>query len=186
MHLPLALNEQLPLRTGRLVLVPLDPSHATDLAAMLADPVVMTWFPRPMTLPESEQWLRRTIDRYAAHGTGLWAVLRADGGTRAFLGDSGLQVRSFGGRTHLELGYHFARHAWQQGYATEAARACVALAFRHTAVEEVIALIRPENEPSRRVARKVPMRPAGAVLHAGLVHDVWRVTRQTPGGKPIQ
>lgn len=179
MQLPLTLNDRLPVRTGRLVLAPLDASHLPDLAAMLADPVVMTYFPRPMTLPESEQWLRRTIDRYATHGTGLWAVLRDGDGGPAFLGDCGLQVRNFGGRAHVELGYHFARHAWHQGFATEAARACVALAFRHTDVEEVVALIRPENTPSRAVARRLGMVPEGTVLHAGLVHDTWHLGRET-------
>ncbi len=153
---------------------------------MLADPVVMRWFSRPMTRPESGQWLRRTIDRYHTHGTGLWAVLREDADGPVFLGDCGLQVRAFGGRTHLELGYHFARHAWHQGYATEAARACVALAFDHSDAAAIVALIRPENEPSRRVARRLGMLPEGAVLHAGLVHEAWHITRDRAGGFTLQ
>jgi RimJ/RimL family protein N-acetyltransferase len=181
MQLPLSLNDRLPLRTERLVLEPLDLGHLRDLAAMLADPIVMTYFPRPMTLPESEQWLRRTIERYQLHGTGLWAVLREREGHREFLGDCGLQVRAFGGRTHVELGYHFTRKAWGQGLATEAARASVGLAFRHTDAAEVIALIRPENGPSQRVARRLGMTVQGAVLHAGLVHDVWHLAREAAG-----
>jgi len=178
MQLPLQLHRQLPLRTARLRLVELDFSHLAPLAAMLADPVVMRYFPRVMTAAETEQWLRRTIDRYRQHGTGLLAVLRDDEGAPAFLGDCGLQVRNFAGQRHLELGYHFTRAAWGRGYATEAARACVALALRHGDVPDVVALIRPENGPSIGVARRVGMRRAGCVLHAGLVHDIWRVTRR--------
>jgi RimJ/RimL family protein N-acetyltransferase len=180
MQFPLRLNEHLPLRTERLVLVPLDLSHLDPLAAMLADPLVMRHFPRVMTRVESEQWLRRTIDRYRQHGTGLLAVLRDSGGAgpAEFLGDCGLQVRAFGGQTHLELGYHFTRQAWGHGYATEAARACVALGLRQVAVDEVVALIRPENGASQGVARRVGMRPAGAVLHAALVHDIWHASRE--------
>ncbi len=186
MLLPLTLNEQLPLRTARLLIAPLELAHLDDLAAMLADPVVMACFPRPMTRPESEQWLRRSIERYRLHGSGLWAVLRERAGKTVFLGDCGVQVRTFGGRTHLELGYHFARHAWRQGFATEAAQACLALAFRHTDAEEIVALIRPENEASRRVARRLGMTPSGAVLHGGLVHDTWRAHRRPPGGLALQ
>jgi RimJ/RimL family protein N-acetyltransferase len=186
MQLPLTLNDTLPVRTDRLILAPLDLAHLPDLAAMLADPVVMTYFPRAMTLPESEQWLRRTIERYGTHGTGLWAVLRDEAGGPVFLGDCGLQVRAFGGGTHLELGYHFARHAWHRGLATEAARACVALAFRHTDVNEVVALIRPENGPSQGVARRLGMVPEGTVLHAGLVHDVWHLARGAAGELALQ
>jgi RimJ/RimL family protein N-acetyltransferase len=178
MQLPLQLHEQLPLRTPRLRLVELDLSHLPALAAMLADPVVMRYFPRVMTTDETEQWLRRTIDRYRQHGTGLLAVIQNDEGGPVFLGDCGLQVRTFGGQLHLELGYHFTRRAWGHGYATEAARACVAYALRHSDVADVVALIRPENGPSIGVARRVGMTRAGCVLHAGLVHDVWRVTRR--------
>jgi RimJ/RimL family protein N-acetyltransferase len=178
MHLPLRLLGHLPIRTERLLLTSLDATWLDALAAMLADPVVMTYFPRPMTRPESEYWLRRNTERYELHGTALFAVLREQCGGPTFLGDCGLVVRRLGGQTHLELGYHFAAHAWGQGYATEAARACLALGFRHTTAPEIIALIRPENLPSRRVAQRLGMRVCGAVLHAALVHDVWSVTRE--------
>ena len=179
LQLPLQLRQQLPLRTPRLRLVELDLTHLPALAAMLADPVVMRYFPRVMTMAESEQWLRRTIDRYRQHGTGLLAVMQDGEHETAFLGDCGLQVRAFEGQVHLELGYHFTRAAWGHGYATEAARACVSLALRHSEVSDVVALIRPENGPSMGVARRIGMSRAGCVLHAGLVHDVWRLTRRT-------
>lgn len=186
MQLPFRLHEHLPLRTERLVLAPLDPAHLPALAAMLADPIVMRHFPRVMTLAEAGQWLRRTVERYQEHGTGLLAVLRDDGDTTTFLGDCGLQIRAFGGRTHLELGYHFRRDAWGRGYATEAARACVALGLRHTDADEIVALIRPENVPSQGVARRLGMRPDGAVLHAALPHDVWRTQREGFAGDTLQ
>jgi RimJ/RimL family protein N-acetyltransferase len=178
MLLPLTLHEHLPLRTRRLLLVELDLSHLPALAAMLADPVVMRYFPRVMSMVETEQWLRRTVDRYRQHGTGLLAVLSNQDDPPVFLGDCGVQVRPFEGRLHLELGYHFARRSWGKGYATEAARACVTLAFSHSEAAEVVALIRPENGPSQGVARRLGMHRDGCLLHAGLVHDVWRVSRE--------
>jgi RimJ/RimL family protein N-acetyltransferase len=184
MLLPLPLLTRTPMRTARLVLAPFDASHVSPLAAMLADPVVMTFFPRPMTLPETEAWWRRTVERYRVHGTGLLAVHDAVSGE--FLGDCGLQIRAFGGRTHLELGYHFARHAWGRGYATEAARACVSAGFAHAGVADIVALIRPENLPSQGVARRLGMRVRGGVLHAGLVHDEWHVSREAFAGLTLQ
>lgn len=186
MHLPLRLLGHLPIRTMRLRLTRLDATWLDALAAMLADPVVMTYFPRPMTRPESEYWLRRNTERYELHGTALFAVLREDRTGSTFLGDCGLVVRQLGGRLHLELGYHFAAPAWGQGYATEAARACLTLGFRHTPATEIIALIRPENLPSRRVAQRLGMRVRGAVLHAGLVHDLWAVGRESSRGDTLQ
>jgi len=186
MVFPLRLHEHLPLRTERLVLVPLDLPHAPALAAMLADPIVMRYFPRVMTATETDQWLRHTIGRYREHGTGLLAVLRDDGTTTTFLGDCGLQVRTFGGRLHLELGYHFTRASWGHGYATEAARACLGLGLRYTDEDEIVALIRPENVPSQGVVRRLGMRREGAVLHAGLVHDVWHLRRQAVEADTLQ
>ena len=186
MKVPLRLLGHLPIRTERLLLTALDPGWLDEVAAMLADPVVMTYFPRPMTRPEAEHWLRRNTERYQVHGTALFAVLREDAGRQVFLGDCGLVVRRFGDRLHLELGYHFAGHAWGQGYATESARACLALGFAHTDAAEVIALIRPENRPSQRVAQRLGMHVDGAVLHAGLVHDVWHLERKAFAGLALQ
>ena len=184
MQLPLSLLARTPIRTARLILAPLDATHVAALAAMLADPAVMTYFPRSMTLPESEAWWRRTVERYGRHGTGLMAVL--DAATGAFLGDCGLQIRTFGGQTHLELGYHFTRAAWGHGYATEAARACLEAGFVEPGVARVVALIRPENQPSQRVARRLGMRVEGGVLHVGLVHDQWYVTREAFAALTLQ
>jgi RimJ/RimL family protein N-acetyltransferase len=186
MQFPLPLHEHLPIRTARLLLAPLAPSHLPELAAMLADPVVMRHFPRVMTMAEADQWLRRTVDRYKEHGTGLVAVLKEIRGAQTFLGDCGLQIRTFAGRTHLELGYHFRREAWGRGYATEAARACLDLGMQHTDAPEIVALIRPENLPSQGVARRLRMQPEGAVLHAGLLHDVWHARRGTERGDTLQ
>lgn len=174
------------MRTERLLLAPLDASHLDALAAMLGDPIVMRYFPRVMSRVEAGQWLRRTIERYHEHGTGLLAVLRDDGRRRHWLGDCGLQVRRFGGHLHLELGYHFTQQAWGRGYATEAARACVALGLRHADVGGIEALIRPENLPSQRVVRRLGMRPAGAVLHVGLVHDIWHIGRENGSADTLQ
>lgn len=186
MQFPLRLHEHLPIRTARLLLAPLAQSHLPDLAAMLADPVVMRHFPRVMSMAEADQWLRRTVERYKQHGTGLVAVLKEDRGRLTFLGDCGLQVRTFAGRTQLELGYHFRREAWGHGYATEAAGACLALGLQHTDAPEIVALIRPENLPSQRVARRLGMTPEGTVLHAGLLHDVWHARRGVTRGDALQ
>jgi len=178
MQTPLGLIARLPIRTGRLTLQPLVIEHLPALAAMLADPVVMRYFPRPMTWSESLIWLRRNLERYRHDGSGLFAVVRHDDDEARLIGDCGLVVRNFGGGTRVELGYHLARDVWGQGLATEAARACVALAFAASDVPAVVALIRPENRPSQGVARRVGMQPLGAVLHVGLVHDVWHITRE--------
>lgn len=170
------LLSHLPLDTPRLHLRRLTDEDTAHVAAMLADPVVMRHFPRPLSRSESEAWLRRTFDRYRRDGTGLFAVC-LDG---AWIGDCGLVLRRLQGRPALELGYHFTRAAWGHGYATEAARACLDLATRAAPALPVVAFIRPGNIRSRRVVGRLGFRVGGTLLHAGLVHECWRVPVPSP------
>jgi [ribosomal protein S5]-alanine N-acetyltransferase len=54
-----------------------------------------------------------------------------------------------------EVGYHIVPSEQGHGYATEAARACVAWVFANTRFDVVCSLVAPENAPSRTVAAKV-------------------------------
>jgi RimJ/RimL family protein N-acetyltransferase len=75
----------------------------------------------------------------------------------------------------VELGYHFARRHWGNGYATEAVAACLEFA-RKRGIDRVVALILPENDRSIRVAERVGMTPGRAVEHAGRPHMLWETT----------
>ena len=165
----------LPLVTERLVLRPLEERDLDPLSRILGDPLAMRFFPRPRTRDESRVWIARNQERYTVDGHGLWAVERRSDG--AFLGDCGLVMQRPEGRPEVEVGYHFAREHWGQGYATEAAGACVRLAFEVLRAPRVIALIRPENLPSARVAGRLGLRPLHQVDHAGQVHDLFVLER---------
>jgi RimJ/RimL family protein N-acetyltransferase len=60
------------------------------------------------------------------------------------------------GRTEIELGWHIRRDLQGCGYGTEAARAWLE-PLAAAGVPRSIALVRPENLASRRVAEKVGM-----------------------------
>ncbi len=85
------------------------------------------------------------------------------------------------GEPALEVGYHFSRDHWGHGYATEAARACMGLAFHAFGAGKVISLIRPENLPSRRVAERNGMQIERQVVHYGLPHLVYAMRRENYG-----
>ena len=59
------------------------------------------------------------------------------------------------------IGYIFCRDAWGHGYATEAVRRVVDLAFEHFAVWRVWATCSLQNPASRRVLEKAGMRREG-------------------------
>ena len=60
----------------------------------------------------------------------------------------------------FEVGWHLHPDSWGHGYATEAARAVVQQAFED-GLPEVYAVVRPGNERSVAVCRRLGMDPLG-------------------------
>jgi RimJ/RimL family protein N-acetyltransferase len=98
-------------------------------------------------------WIEWNLRNYAEFGFGLWALERKDSGE--FIGDCGLACRDVEGRAELEIGYHVLRRERRKGYATEAARACLAFGFRHTCSSSVCSIVSPSNVASRAVATRI-------------------------------
>lgn len=124
------------------------------MSALLGDPVVMTFYPAPKSREEAAQWISWNEANYAEHGYGLWIVETHDG---EFLGDCGLTWQEVDGRLELEVGYHMRSDVQGRGYATEAAAACRDLARDELHVQQLVAIIHPDNASSRRVAEKIGM-----------------------------
>lgn len=153
----------------------LAPGDLDFVAAMLADPEVMQYYPKAYTRAEAREWIERQRRRYTEHGHGLWLVLGRLTGTP--VGQVGLLEQQVNGRQESEVGYLVQRAFWRHGLGTEAARATRDWAFGVLGRERVVSLIRPENTPSQGVARKLGMRVAGQCQHGSFAHDVWAVTR---------
>ena len=141
--------------TERLHFRPMTDDDLDDLAALLGDPALMTFYPAPKTREEAQTWIDWNLRNYADHGYGLWIVETLDG---KFVGDCGLTWQQVNGRLELEVGYHVRASQQGQGYATEAALACRDFARDRLHVPQLVAILHPENEASRRVAQKIGMR----------------------------
>jgi RimJ/RimL family protein N-acetyltransferase len=124
------------------------------MAGLLGDPAVMRFYPRPKSREEALGWIRWNQRNYAEHGYGLWIVETHEG---RFVGDCGLTWQPFGGERVLEVGYHTVVALQGRGFATEAARACLELAWGPIGEEHIVAIIDPVNAASRRVAEKLGM-----------------------------
>jgi ribosomal-protein-alanine N-acetyltransferase len=168
------------LDTPRLILREFSPNDGDALGAVLSDPETMRFYPAPLDRAGVEEWIARNLRRYAKDGHGLWAmVLKTTG---ELIGDCGLTVQPVDGTDEIEIGYHVRRDCWGQGLATEAARACRDYGFAQLPVDRIISLIRPENQPSRRVAEKNGMTIWKEVIRKGIPHVVYKINRgQTSG-----
>ena len=142
---------RLPLETSRLLLRPMTLEDEFALAAVLGDAETMRWYPRPFSREEVREWIERQISRYSS-GTGLLGLVEKQSGR--LIGDCGVVWQDVEDRMELEAGYHVNREFWNQGLATESARAVIDSAFSDLGVNLVVSMIRPENIASRRVAEK--------------------------------
>lgn len=140
--------------TARLAFRDMADSDLDDMARLLGDPRVMRYYPRPKTRDEAGAWIDWSRASYSQHGHGLWVIETHDG---EFVGDCGLTWQLVDGEQLLEVGYHLLPEHQGHGYAAEAARACVEFAFRRLGAEHVVAIINPDNAPSRRVAERIGM-----------------------------
>ena len=173
--LPQPAETDLVLETERLRLRWFRHEDVDAVFGIIGDDVAMQYYPRTFNRHDAKLWVDRNLRRYARDGHGIYAV--ALKGRDELIGDCGVIKQEVEGKTQLEVGYHLRRDHWGHGYATEAARACMGLAFHAFGAEKVISLIRPENTPSRRVAERNGMKLERQVMHGGLPHLVYAMSR---------
>lgn len=166
------------LTTSRLMLREMSLADLDFVAAMLADPEVMRFYPKCYSRAEAEAWVGRQIERYVRYGHGLWLVLDRSSGEA--VGQVGLTVQEVDGVDEPEVGYLIHRPFWRRGFASEAALATRDYAFRTLKKRRVISLIRPENVPSRGVAAKMGMAVEKRTIRAGFEHLVFAVSAPGP------
>ena len=115
---------------------------------------------QPKAMPDRDA-AARAIERWKQRSTGptygIWAVVEWANGVIAgtvmlspLPGDGG----------EVEVGWHFHPDAWGRGLATESARGAIDRG-RAAGLTEIYAVVRPDNEPSLAVCRRLGMRPLG-------------------------
>jgi RimJ/RimL family protein N-acetyltransferase len=126
-------------------------------AALNADPEVMRFFPATMDREACDAHIDRMESLFDRQGFGLWALEVADTGD--FIGFTGLNPMPEGvpGAGGMEVGWRLAKRAWHHGYASEAARAAVNVAFNGLGLDEVWSMTAVLNEPSQAVMRRIGM-----------------------------
>ena len=134
-----------------------EPGDLARLMDLYGRMEVTRWLGGPPSCPVPElvdRWAR--VHRLnALHG--CWAIEAGDGGAPA---GTVLLKPLPNGVGEVEVGWHLHPDSWGRGYATEAARAVVDRAF-DGGLPEVYAVVRPGNDPSLAVCRRLGMQPLG-------------------------
>ena len=144
-------------QSARLILRTLEERDGPAWLRLMSDPRVRRFLP-PGPVPTADlfpQVLQRRHELEREFGFAVWAAELTE--TGAFIGQCGLYPAEFKG-PEVELAYHFMPAYWKQGFGSEAATAVLSHAFEALGLDEVIALVMPENVGSWRVMEKAGMR----------------------------
>ena len=140
------------IETERLTLRPISLGDLDEFARLHDDPEVTRFIAR-FDRAASRARLRQAEREWRERGRGMFAAIRTEDGR--FLGRVGYKYWPQFDET--EIGWVLRRDAWGQGYATEAARACVERGLAAGDVPYLTAMIDPANHPSIRVAQRLGM-----------------------------
>jgi RimJ/RimL family protein N-acetyltransferase len=167
-----------PVRTERLLLRPLGNDDVDDVARYQGDPEVARFLPyeprnRATVAAKIAEWGEHR--RVAAEGDYLQlGVERLDDGL--LLGDVYFSLRSAQHELAV-VGWVFAPESRGNGYATEAARALLSLAFDDMGLHRVIAELDARNTASAAVCTRLGMREEARFVEDFHYKGEWADTR---------
>lgn len=164
--------------TPRLLLRRPRAGDAAPMEAVNRDREVTRHLNRPMDDASIKAFWTQMRFHWQQHGFGAFAVESREPGLEGrFLGFVGVAYPTYLDPVadRPELGWRLARESWGRGLATEAAFVARDHALDELELPELVSIIHPRNERSRRVAEKLGMR-VERQLHnpvIGIDVDVW-------------
>lgn len=143
------------IETSRLYLRELRRTDTTDLMKVLSDEESMRYYPQPFSEAKVLRWIEWNLNNYQLFQHGLWAVIRKE--DDCFLGDCGITLQEIEGLSLPEIGFHIRKEYCNQGYATEAAQACLTDCRQRFSYPAIYSYSLAENYASQKVAEKLGM-----------------------------
>jgi RimJ/RimL family protein N-acetyltransferase len=146
-------------QTDRLRLRTWDEADETRFYKIMNNPAVMRWLGGLQTAGEWRAGFERLRQYDRDLGFTFWIVdRRAD---EEILGFCGLKRANAPGADaiagEVEIGWRLREDAWGQGYAKEAAIACLDLAFDRFNAPRVVAVTATQNAPSQGLMKRLGM-----------------------------
>jgi RimJ/RimL family protein N-acetyltransferase len=164
----------LPIQTERLTLRPLSvDDDLDDHQRLYANPSTVRWLYDEVKDREgARQHLRQIRASDLPEKDGSWMHLAVDL-NGAYLGFVGAGLNSTAHR-QWEVGFVFLPEGQGRGYATEASRATIDIAFDRGNAHRVIGRLEARNSPSARVLERLGMRREGLLVENEWVKGEWQ------------
>lgn len=134
-----------------------------------ADEEVMEFFPGKPSEEETRVFILRMQHQFMEKGFCYFAVdTLADG---EFVGFIGLSEQDFPAdfTPCIDIGWRLKRSAWNKGYATEGATACLDFGFQQLGLREIYAIAPQANVRSVVIMEKIGMKKCRTFEHLGLL-----------------
>ncbi|MFI5707634.1 GNAT family N-acetyltransferase [Kribbella sp. NPDC051620] len=144
------------IETERLLLRPWRDADADDALVIYGDEEVTRWLTPAMAWVPNVQTMRDVLRRWQTEDVvpaSHWAVERRDTGQLV----GGAALVHLPPWKDLEIAWHLGRPNWGHGYAAEAGSALTRWAMHRGGVDEVFALIGPDNTRAAATAQRIGM-----------------------------
>jgi len=151
------MNKLIELETSRLSLRQWRKRDFPVFASINADPTVMEYYPNTLSEEESNELAYKLQSLISERGWGFWAVEEKNG--KDFIGFVGLHIpkAELPFTPCVEIGWRLDKSFWGNGYATEAAKAALNVAFEQLNLSEVYSFTSVGNARSRAVMERINM-----------------------------
>ena len=166
------------LETDRLIGVPLTRAHFTDIRSLHSDPRVTATLSEdgaPFSEDQTRDFLARAGSQWLLFRFGLWHFRERESGD--FVGYCGIKHTIVEGADEIELAYAVRFDHWGKGLASEMSRAALKFGFEEVHLDRIVALTLPHNAGSRAVMEKCGFVFQRDIVHAGLPHVLYRLSR---------
>jgi len=146
-------------------------ADVTPLTALNSDSEVMRYFPQTYDRAHTQSFIERMQAMQSQYGYCYYAVDRLEG--RQFIGFVGLAYQTYDAdfTPCTDVGWRLARQYWNQGYATEGAKACLSHATKTLHIPEVVAVASAVNLASIHVMQKAGMSYDSSFVHPALTSN---------------
>ncbi|WP_428224684.1 GNAT family N-acetyltransferase [Flavobacterium sp.] len=160
------------LETPRLYLRELKVTDAEDFFLLNQDPEVIRYTGDVAFnhISEAVSFLQN-YNPYELYDYGRWAVIRKE--DNAFLGWCGLKYSS--DLDEVDVGFRFFKKYWNQGYATESAKASLHYGFETLHLNKIVGRAMKANSASIKVLEKIGMKYTGTfdfMKHEGVLYEI--------------
>ena len=132
---------------------------------MNKDVEVMKYFPNILTDKETLEMVQRINLHFAKNNFGLFAVEHKL--TKNFIGFTGFAIPTFESffTPCIEIGWRYKKESWKQGFATEAANACLKYGFYTLQFDKIVSFTSAINLNSEQVMKRIGMTKVGEFDH---------------------